>query len=579
MLGMMLLGTNTIRRPLSACFVSLLLALLLLPLPYAIGFSQETSAQEITARIRLDFAPVISTVSQVSGKKILLMLPTGAVVQSGDIFAVYGKDYGENPEDGTSVIGLLRIVSVTGHKATGSLIRAAKQVSVGSVAVRSQGLRAALYLRDRPVAPIFSTGHLTEILPYIHWLSPHQAIMPVLDSASMKALGIDLLFRFQDDNSLSVYDSDFNIIRRYMNASALIPPGINRSGAGKKIMAPGVAGKEVQPGVRPFIHLSQGRLIGRLPVKVLKVEVADLDGDGADEIIYLLSDRLVVAPFMRSGKAIPYPIADYLDPYNFSLMPGRCGIALNLMLDGAGLASDMLCYENREIRPCSKGINLWLAYHDSDGDGRADQLLGQTFSRNRFAGDDIFLIEAPAGHSHHFCRTNFADSLVYGGTVDFPPGFTVVNSTSLIFEPGRGADLIFVSAQGFLKVFKAAGILEWSSLFSVVTRDDRRGVSDALLTAIPANEVGGNMPMVLYKGRPAGYAHGREWLCALSLQANKQNGFATYYAMDPEELPDGEITGIQVVDHELLISITRKRSKVDESLSGYITELYMFDTL
>ncbi len=539
------------------CVAALLMQLL------APGHALCVSAQDLTTRIRIDFSPIRAELKAVGEGWVKLSMPKGAVVSPGDIFTVFSrKGLGSSLETMPAVpSGKIQVTSVSAGSATCSLLERRRELAPGDIAIRYEGLRAVVYRDDSPISPRFTTGRLRALLPYLDWLEPHEAIMPVMEPKSMKALGIDLLFRFKD-GKLLVYGPDLQPFKVYEDAECLLPdeeagPRGQQGLHGMEGQMPAGHG-EAADLPAPFLSLAEAEEIGRLEARPIKVSIEDLDGDGSQEIIYLLDDGLYIAPFRAEGSLRKFKTSGFETPYSFSVLPGKGLVALNVLLDGAGLKSALLGYSRHGLRLIQGEMNLWLAFVDTDCDQAVDTLLGQSFDRERFRSDTVFRMR-PSD-----------DGVEYQGSMDYPPGFNVNGNVQAIFSAQGGCSMVVSTVQGFLKVYGPSNILEWSSLVPVVRQFEAFGTPDLFMTPVRLGE----RQLVLYRGHPAGKDAGECWLCALAPKG--EEGFVTYYALSPEKgAKRARICGIQILNDRLVIAIVRNESE-DEDEPRYVTRLYSF---
>lgn len=511
------------------------------------------TAQDLTTAIRLDFAPVRAEVTAAGPERVVISIPKGAVVRQGDLFSVFSSGR-SSASAATGPSGKIQVEGLTGRSAQCRILEQQREFSAGDAAIRYEGLRAVLYLDEKPIPPRFSTGRLRSLLPYLDWLEPHEAIMPKMEPKSMRALRIDLLFRFKDGD-LIIYGPDMEPIKRYARASSLLPPDLDLDQSAQGYQGPSAA--EGSPARSPFLDLKDAEEIGRLDADPVKVAIADLDGDGGLEILYLLKDGLYISPFRRQGATARFKLDDFMVPYSFSLLPGQGLIALNVLLDGAGLSSSLLRYRDGRLSRIQGDINLWLSFVDTDCDGSADTLLGQAFVRERYRADRQFRIRP------------LDDGIEYLDAFEAPPGFNVNSNVQVVFPPQVGCSTVFLSVQGFLKVYGPAGTLDWSSLVPVVRQFEYFGTPDILMTPVTVK----GSRLILYRGHPAGRDPEACWLCALASEG--QGKFATFYALNGQ-VEGSRVCGIQMLKDRLIVAILR-----DESDHGdeprYVTRLYSFD--
>ncbi len=442
-------------------------------------------ASSLQVSLQRDFSPVEATITDVSRDNIALDAGPSSHISTGDLFSIFEKGRPVYLPESHRIlgyerkkIGICRISTVGENSAVCTIVSSVSTPHNGDLAVRFGEMSAAFFIDARPVAPELPEGSLKDILPWFKWLEPSAGPSPVPTGESMNALGIDILFQVRGDE-LQVYGPGMELLRSYK-----LPPSFvyieSSADSGQKI---DINTRERIPGI-PLFDFKTARMIGRLDEEALQVQVCDLDGDGRLEIIYLLKDRICIAPYRHTGPVVAFKFENFACVCNFSLMEKSGWLCVNAALGQAGLSSKLLKYRHGTLRLVQDQINLWLAFLDSDCDGMKDTLLGQSYERARFRGRKIFTLNA-------------TDSgIEYVERADYPSDFNVSSAVHADFGQ-EGCSLFYVSFDGFFKVF-GRGRHIWSSLKPVVRDTKCCGPSKADLMDVSGTA--GQKAGILFNG-------------------------------------------------------------------------------
>ncbi len=508
-------------------------------------------ATNLQTRLQHDFRPVEAVVLDVSARELTLDTGISAHISKGDLFTIFRKGRPFYLPESHKVLGYekkriatCRINQVTEKTSTCSIISEFTHPAKGDLALRYEGLKAAFFIGAKPVAPELPGGSLKDLLPWFKWLEPASGPSPVLTAESMDALGIDILFQVRG-NELYVYGPGMKKLDTYY-----LPPSFVVV-EGQK--TPQKKGEQRIPKAFQGIELFDfhtARIVGSLNQSAIQVQICDLDGDGRLEVVYLLKNRLCIAPYRRQGQVISVEFAGCECACNFSLLKGKGWLCINTAIDQAGLSSKLFRYGQGHIKMVQDQINLWLNFIDTDCDGIKDTLLGQAYERARFRGRKIFILRP-------------SDSgIEYVEQADYPTDFNV-NSALWADLGHRGCSLFYVSFDGFFKVF-SQGRHIWSSLKPVVRNNACCGPSwadlvDLSKTAMGESGIIFNGSIALPKGK---------LLDTLILFSQKRKTFALFQA---EVNLKGRICGISVIGKDIVIA-----TRVNTKEQGEETVLYEF---
>ncbi len=486
-----------------------------------------------------DYRPVLATAKQENKGQFLLDKGAQSGIKPGDLFSLVGKGRpiylpGTKRMLGyeDKVVGKCRIVKVQKDSSLCEVYSVFGNLSPNLKALRFSKMRAAFFLDGRLVSPVFSTYSFEKLLPNLEWIKPARGPLPVPTKSSMEAFGIDLVFELKDD-TLHVYGPDMKEISSYEMVPVSGPPLHESQETGHAITVPGL---EQAPKTFDF---KEAVPVGTLSEKVLQVAVTDLDGDGKQEIIYLLENGIGVAPYRRAGQAIFYRFGDFECPCSFSCFRGW--LVLNLTIKGAGLTSKLFSYKKGRLNLVQDEINLWLSFVQAACGQKTPVLMGQEFEKERFRGERIF-------------RLNPTDQgLEYVEQADFPSDFNIDSVAST--EVNGTCVILYVSFDGFFKVF-GNGSHIWTSLFPVVPERPCCGPQKADFLKIGKG-------LVFNGAIPGERGRGVSGLYYLSLS----DGYRFFRA---DSHLKGSICGVSMTSKSVIIGVT------EETQKGWRTYLYKF---
>ena len=509
-------------------------------------------ASSLQAALQQDFSPVEATIADVSRDHLVLDTGPSSRISTGDLFSIFQKGRPVYLPESHRIlgyerkkIGICRISVVREDTSVCNIVSSVSTPENGDLAVRFGEMSAAFFIDAKPVEPELPEGSLKDILPWFKWLEPSAGPSPVPTAESMNALGIDILFQVRGDE-LKVYGPGMELLRSYK----LPPSFVYIDTAGNPTQQGGMETEEGIQGIKLF-DFKTARMVGQLDKEALQVQVCDLDGDGRLEIIYLLKDRICIAPYRRTGSVAAFKFENFACVCNFSLMEKSGWLCVNAALGQAGLSSKLLKYQQGTLRLVQDQINLWLAFLDSNCDGIKDTLLGQSYERVRFRGRKVFTLSA-------------TDSgIEYIEQADFPGDFNVNSAVQADFGQ-EGCSLFYVSFDGFFKVF-GRGRHIWSSLKPVVRDTKCCGPSKADL--INMSGTAGVKAGILFNGiitLPKGRIRD-----SLMLFSNERKAPALYQA---EVNLKGSICGISADGDRIIMAVVVKTSEKP----GTSTVLYEF---
>ncbi len=410
----------------------------------------DAGAAQQLRQLAVDFRPVIAMAMKSGEEQFVLDRGSRSSVRPGDLFALVDKGMpiyvpGTKRVLGyqDKVVGKCRVTRVTPASSACTVYSSSRKLPPRLEAMRFTGMRAALFIDGRLVSPVFSSYSLRKLLPNLDWVEPSSGPVPVPTKSSMEAFGIDLMFDLQDD-SLHVYGPDMEEFSVYKVPSA------GESVMEKAEKRPSLIETRVAPAPFSF-DFSRAKVVGTLNGKVLQVAVADLDGDGQEEIVYLMENEVGVAPYRRRGRAEFYRFGDFECPCGLSFSRGW--IVINVAIKGAGLTSKLFSYRAGRLHLVQDEINLWLSFARTRCGQAGPELMGQEYEKERFRGQRVFSLKP-------------TDSgIEYLEQQEFPNDFSIASTDAQ--SVNGTCTLFYVSFDGFFKVY-ANGSHQWTSLFPVV---------------------------------------------------------------------------------------------------------------
>ncbi len=401
------------------------------------------------SQLESDLRPVEAVAQKESDTSFLLNKGESAGIKVGDLFALIDKA-GPIYLPGTKkILGFkeklaakCRISEVGPDSSVCKVYFTKGALKKRLKALRFTGLKAALFIDNKLVSPVFSSYSLKKMLPNLKWLEPSSGPMPVPSESSMEAFGIDLVFDLKD-GELDVYGLGKEKLASYTVSSA-------SSADETQLQAETVGTGKVM--AAPFVFdFEKANLVGTLEGRALQVSVADLDGDGKREVIYLTEEALAIAPYRGSGKAVFFHFKDFECPCSFSYW-GKW-LVLNVAIDNAGLSSKLFQFKDGQLVLVQDEINLWLGFAHTECASSGKVLLGQAYEKERFKGEKIYYLNPTS------------NGIEYVDQADFPNDFDVQSAVAVKRE--GICTLFYVSFDGFFKAY-ARGSHVWTSLFPVV---------------------------------------------------------------------------------------------------------------
>lgn len=492
--------------------------------------------------ITRDFAPIPAIVMDVTGNTATIDKGKVQGVVGGDLFEVYGKGLAvKSPDKKEETIGylkkpvaMLEVTQVEEQKAICRILYGRASVNKGLPATRYSDMAAACETKNDSELAQKGCQILTQTLPDLIWLPSSSVPSEILDAKSMETLGIKMLFSFEADR-LKVFGPGLNLLRQYplgqRNKNA-------KTGAPKTSNIAGPMASE-NPGQKAYIKnidLASAKLIGRLPEETLQVAIMDLNRDGKLKMVYLTPSGLYICPFRQAGPVASYKFYGPGHLMGFSAMPDKGWIALNVVMDKAGMRSMLLRYENGHIIEAQSDINLWLAFLNMADNGKTQLMAGQSFDQDDLFGQKFYRLEPEE------------KGILYADTLRFPPQFSILGATWARLDDSGNQELIMIDASGRILIYNL-GQLIWSTSAPVTQPLAKQGF---LKSCLIQNQNGTGPPSFLFAGRNISDTEEMEdSIMMLTWQGGK-------YSLQAISKPlGGRISGISDMDGHLVFCLSR----------------------
>jgi len=511
-----------------------------------------------------DFAPLSALVAEVSEYSLILDKGKVRGVKVGDLFEVYGKGAPVLDPDVGEIIGYIkrplatiRVTQSENSKCICEVVKAQGPLGVGQPAMRYSDMAAAFVDRSELSSGAEEFRHdLVHALPGLVWLDPSDVPSDVLDAESMKALGIVLVFALEQD-SLKVYGPELDLLHVYpvfrakgperQEYSTDIFEGTDYIGDQHE-----TENRKLKAHPESF-DLDNARIVGRLPESAIQIDILDLNGDQELEIVYLLPSGLYISRYESPGELAHYGFAGPGRLVGFSAVNTDGWIVLNVLLDGAGLRSILLIYQDFTLRLIQDEINLWLAFIDRDGDGLKESLLGQSFDVDVMFGTKVYLMEP--GH----------EGLKYRHRVASPKNFSVIRSTWSDLNGNGLPEVCVIDYSGKLSIYEMEQLL-WSSSNPVSPQLPKGGFPKWYIST----DLDGNgLPELLFPGVPGEESTlVGDWLMLVGWE---DGSYVLKSMMQPVE---ASICGLVVMQDQLITGIARPPQQLEGKGESF---LYSFD--
>ncbi|WP_168719458.1 FG-GAP-like repeat-containing protein [Thermosulfurimonas marina] len=412
-----------------------------------------------------DLSPLSALVIGLDGDRVILDHGRAQGVRLGDLFTVYRRGNPVIHPQTKKVLGYLKepvalaeVVQVEENFATARLLRRKGDFPVPTAAVRYGDLKILVL---GPALKDFLSD-LEGALPSAHLLPRPDLTLGALSPAELARQEVALVL-YLAPGELRLYGPSLNLKRVYSLPRLVSPSPAAQAPAPAPSPVPTPApapapGPRPAPAPAPSPARPQGpypyttltytqpqapvfRRLGRFPQVVVDLEVADLDGDGTPEVVYLTPQALFVAHYRQTSAPIRYKISGFVKPLNFSLGP-RGWVALNLYEEGKGLRSALLHFDGRSLTAPIRDQNLILAFADFNGDGQKEVLLGQTYSEENFFGSRVYILKREGSR------------LRRGQELKVPEGFRLVGGTFADLDGDGYLETLFIDQGHKLEVYK-----------------------------------------------------------------------------------------------------------------------------
>ncbi len=502
-------------------------------------FGPVWSIASLDEDISRDFRQVVAKVVSKDSNKFILNVGENAGINPGDIFSLINKDEPVFQKRTKKIIGYkqrvvskCQVIQVLNKK---SICQAYNKILTSPVeALRFSYVKASLFKDNKLISPTLPGLPLKRLIPHIRWFEPSLGPSPIVSKRSMDAFGLDLIFQLKD-NKLTVFGPGLKPIKVYnyvITGSKTIQDNHYEQVETERLS---------QHKSKPIFNFLEAKIIGSLKDKVIQMDIADLDNDGKKEIIYLLSDKFLIAPFKKKGQLVTYPLSEFEKYCSFSINPESGFLILNSLIDSAGLSSKLFKFQNNNLILIQDEINLWLNFVKTNCNSNQLTLLGQSFERERLRGETTYKI-TPTDYG-----------IIYDEPVHYPSDFSIQCVQPFILK-NNTCGIYYLSFDGFLKYY-AEGTHLWTSIQPIAT----------------SNNCGPKNTSIIYLN---GYLIINGTIKENGTEQGALFSFLPKGSLDLTRIDfnlKGIISGISLLDDYVIICVVAKDKK------GYKSTLYQFD--
>ncbi len=512
------------------------------------------AGSSLFTRILHDFSPLTGRVLSVDGQFITVDCGTAAGVVTGDLFQVYRKGSPVTRGQSEGIIGylkkpfaLVQVKQVADRWARCTVLSSGRSIRIGMPVMRYSDMTAVLVTAPGMKVADVVRRRFFDTLPALNWKDEDTIGKPVTNAASMREAGVDLVF-YLSTGRLTVYGPGFHPLRSYpLSGDSLAMPAAGKGGNGsdrdREAASHTVAAGRHEPAVFEWdrflgpssVDLERLQVAGRLDQEARQVEIADMDGDGSPDAVYLIGHTLYLLPFGSSGPLLSWEVRGPGNVVGFSVCPDRGWIVLNVLMQGVGLRSVLLHYANRSFEVRQDDINLWLSFYDMDGNGSRDTLIGQTFDLHSVWGEKVYRLSiSPQGIDYDeqlFLPDDFRIGWAEWGDID-----------------GNGRmELCLFDRVGRIWIYED-GILRWSSPAGLLRST---GQEDEIVHCVMSDVFGNGRQDMVFSGTVQGQddAVRTDVLCCIRWENGR-------FEIAPVSRPfHAAVVGISNMDRALLIAV------------------------
>ncbi len=515
------------------------------------------AGSSLFTRILHDFSPLTGRVLSVEADQgVTVDCGTAAGVVRGDLFQVYRKGSPVTRGQSEGIIGylkkpfaLVQVKQVADRWARCTVLSSGRAIRSGMPVMRYSDMTAVLVTAPGMKVADVVRRRFFDTLPALNWKDEDTIGMPVTNAASMKEAGVDLVFYLSTER-LTVYGPGFRTLHSYplsgdsfaMSASRKGRQGVSK---GRAAVSHTVPAGQHEPAVFKWASLPGSSLVdverlqvaGRLNQEARQVDVADMDGDGRSDAVYLIGHTLYLFPFGTSGQLLSWEVRGPGNVVGFSICPERGWIAINVLMPGVGLRSVLLHYANHRFEVRQDDINLWLSFHDMDGNGSRETLIGQTFDLHSVWGEKVYRLSiSPQGIDYDeqlFLPDDFRIGWAEWGDID-----------------GNGRmELCLFDRLGRIWIYED-GILRWSSPVGLLRST---GQEDEVMHCVMSDVFGNGRQDMVFAGTVHGQGDGvrTDVLCCIRWKNGR------FEIAPVSKSLHAAVVGISNLDRTLLIAVAK----------------------
>jgi hypothetical protein len=388
-----------------------------------------------------DLRTIEAQVAMASEKEVVLNRGLVSGVQEGDLFTIFREGAPvKDPGSGRTIgvleepVALVQVESVQDLIAVGRPLLQLGPLTKGLRAVRYKEIPTLLVDLERSAGSFQYQSRVKLLLKQLDWAAPRpgdETLVQEWSEARLQERGINLVFVLAP-GELLMFNRKGQPLRRWEREAAAVAPPPPAPAVGPPAAA------------APSLAAGPYRKLASLDQLVIGLAVADLDGDGVTDLLYLTPGKLVWRPGASGGREAAYPYEGFGRILNFSLSAYGV-IALNIVEPGRRMISQLLQVEGGRFKVLAEDINYVLGFFDADGRGRADVLLGQAYRRETLMGGPLVRFElkegrfAEAGEIPVPLDCRIIGASFYGAPGPEGPGLAYINAHhKLVIQDGGG---------------------------------------------------------------------------------------------------------------------------------------------